>query len=117
MMLEIVSEVEHKEGRTVRGHYCTLDTGEVIYLARRAHRHIFRGGHGSISAALIEEHASWALDEKLLYTLRAKGIARLGVRTIDTEDLYLATTAVFFDPKIQIRVAVASATSRCATSS
>jgi hypothetical protein len=97
--LEIASEVEVKKGRRLYGHFCTLTDGQVIYLARRKHREIFRSGKASISGAMTEGDAAWALDEITLYNLRARNIQVVGVRVIDTHDLYLTRLANFFDLK------------------
>ena len=63
MTLAIISEEPFKKGRRLYGHYCTLDTGEVIYLAKRKHAEIFRSGNSTISQAMTESTAAWALDE------------------------------------------------------
>jgi len=97
--LEIVSETEVKKGRRLYGHMATLDDGRVIYLARRKHAQIFRGGRSSISEGMTDGEAAWALDEITLYGLRAKGIQIVGVRVIDTGDVYLTRLAFFFDLK------------------
>lgn len=97
--MNVVKTAEYKPGKRVQGHYWTLDTGEVIYVARRKHRHIFRAGRISISGAMDDGEAAWAIDERHLFTLRAKGIKRLGVQVEDTGDFYLANVADFFDHK------------------
>jgi hypothetical protein len=97
--MHIVKEEELRRGRRVLGHLCTLDDGRVIYLARRQHRHIFRSGKASISGAMSEGEAAWAMDESTLYSLRARGIEVIGVRVTDTGDLYLTRLKDFFDHK------------------
>lgn len=97
--MEILKEEELRRGRILYGHICTLDDGEMIYLARRKHAQIFRSGHASISGALTDGEAAWALDETTLFSLRARGITRVGVRVIDTGDVYLAELKDFFDPR------------------
>jgi hypothetical protein len=95
--MNITHEEEYRQGRRLLGHLCTLDDGSVIYLAKRKHAQIFRSGHMSISSAMTEGEASWALDERTLYALRARGIKVVGVRVTDTKDLYLAELKDFFD--------------------
>jgi hypothetical protein len=82
------------------GHILTMDTGEKIYMARRKHREIFRSGKLSISGAMQEEIAAWAIDENLVFRLRAKGVSSIGVRVIDTGDVYLTRIANFFNIRI-----------------
>lgn len=85
--------------RILYGHILTLDTTQKIYLAQRKNREIFRGGKASISGAMSEELAAWAIDEDLLVKLRVKGVFFVGVRVIDTGDLYLTRLRTFTDPK------------------
>ena len=85
--------------RILYGHVLTLDTGVKIYIARRKRREIFRNGKSSISAAMSEEIAAWAIDESMLMNLRAKGIGFIGIRELDTGDLYLTRIITFFDRK------------------
>jgi hypothetical protein len=95
--LEIAAEEEVRKGRRLYGHIVTLSDGQRIYLARRKHAQIFRGGLASISAGMTEGVAAWALDEVTLYGLRAKGIQIVGVRVVDTGDLYLTRLVHYFD--------------------
>jgi hypothetical protein len=97
--MRIVKEEEFRQGRKLLGHLCALDDGRVIYLARRRHAHIFRSGKSSISGAMSEGEAAWAMDERTLFSLRARGIEVVGVRVTDTGDLYLARAKDFFDVK------------------
>lgn len=97
--MKIVREDEFRQGRRLLGHICTLDDGQLLYLARREHKQIFRSGRASISGAMTDGEAAWAIDEKTLYSLRARGITLVGVRVTDTGDLYLAHLKDFFDHK------------------
>jgi len=85
--------------RILYGHILTLDTSQKIYMARRRHREIFRSGKTTISGAMSEEIAAWAIDEALLVKLRVQGVFFIGVRVIDTGDLYLTRLRTFTDPK------------------
>jgi len=99
MSLEIVEETEVRKGRRLYGHLCKLADGQTIYLARRRHREIFRGGFASISGGMTEGVAAWALDEITLYGLKAKGVQIVGVRVVDTGCLYVTRLANYFDLK------------------
>jgi hypothetical protein len=102
--MKIVREEEFRKGRRLLGHICTLDDGRIIYFAKRTHAQIFRSGRASISGAMTEGEAAWAIDETTLYSLRARGITIVGVRVTDTGDLYLANLKDFFDfKKAQVR--------------
>lgn len=97
--MNIVAETEVKKGRRLYGHICELDDGSKIYLARRRHAEIFRAGKSSISEAMTEGEASWAIDETTLYNLRAKSVKWIGVRVVDTKDMYITHMANYFDLK------------------
>ncbi|MCV5262685.1 hypothetical protein OFC55_34005, partial [Escherichia coli] len=58
---------------------------------------VFRGGCISISEAIARGEAAWAIDETTLYSVRARGCTRVGVRVEDTGDLFLTDIAHFFD--------------------
>ena len=77
----------------------TLDSGEKIYMARRRHKDIFRCGKETISGAMTEGVASWAIDEDLLVRMRARGVKFIGVKEIDTGDSYIAPVRTWFNPK------------------
>lgn len=85
--------------RILYGQIHTLDTGVKLYLARRKHREIFRSGRSSISGAMTDAVAAWAIDEKLLFGLRVKGITFVGVDVIDTGDRYVTRLSTWFDRK------------------
>ncbi len=46
---------------------------------------------------MTEGEAAWAIDETTLYAMRARGATRVGVRVIDTGDLYVTDMKNFFD--------------------
>lgn len=75
----------------------TLDDGTKVYMARRKHREIFRSGKSSISGAMKEEIAAWAIDEDLLVRLRARGVQYVGVEVVDTGESYLTGIKTWFD--------------------
>ena len=47
-----------------------------------------------------KEVCGWAIDQTTLITVRAKGCDFVGVRTIDTKDIYIAPISLWFDRKI-----------------
>src|SRR5438105_1223949 len=105
-MPAILSETEVRSGKRslLYGWMCELDTGDKLYLAKRKWAQVFRGGKQSISGAMTEEVASWAIDELLLVNLRAKKVKFIGVRVVDTGSLYLTRLETFFDrTKYRIR--------------
>ena len=99
-MPAILSETEVRgsgKRKILYGWMAELDNGERLYIARRKHREIFRSGKQSISGAMQEEIAAWAIDELLLVNLRAKKVKFIGVRVIDKGDFYLTKLETFFD--------------------
>jgi hypothetical protein len=101
-VVEIISETKIfalGKRKLLRGWLCERDDGEKVYYARKRHGDIYRVSHSSISSAMQCGEASWAIDEVLLYNLRAKKVKYIGVRTIDTHDEYLTELEVFFDKK------------------
>ena len=97
MLPEIVSEEPFKKGNRLHGHYVTCVDGTKVYLARRKHGQIFRSGYSSISEAMSEEEAAWMIDETHLFNARARGCKLIGVRVIDTGDLYVTELSNYFD--------------------
>lgn len=51
----------------------------------------------TISNAIADDVAGWALDEITLFNIRARKIDLIGVREIDTGAVYLTKLAYFFD--------------------
>ena len=101
-MVTIVSEEEIRGTGPRKVHYGTIftfDDGSKAYIARRKHREIFRGGKSSISSAISEEIAAWAIDEDLLIKLRTKGVSQVGVNVMDTGDQYITDLKTFFNVK------------------
>src|ERR1700687_385041 len=99
-MPAILSETEVRgsgKRKILYGWMAELDNGERLYTARRKHREIFRSGKQSISGAMQEEIAAWAIDELLLINLRAKKVKFIGVRGIGNGDFYLTKLETFFD--------------------
>ena len=101
-MTDVIATEEIRGDGKRRIHYGTIftyDDGSKVYLARRKHKHIFKSGEQSISQAQQKETAAWAIDEALLYKLRAKGVTKVGVIELDTDDVYMADIKVWFNSK------------------
>lgn len=101
-MVSIVNEEEIRGTGPRKVHYGTIftfDDGTKVYMARRKHREIFRSGKGSISGAMSEEVAAWAIDEDLLIKLRTKGVLKVGISVLDTGDQYVTDLKTFFNVK------------------
>jgi hypothetical protein len=87
-----------KKGRRLYGAVYTLPSGERIYLAYRRLGEIFRAGKKSISEAVREGVAAWAIDEETLRERRLEGIKVVGVLCKESDDMWLAPIEKFFDP-------------------
>lgn len=87
-----------KRGRRLYGAVYTLPSGTQIYVAYRKISEIFRGGKKTISEAVREGCASWAIDEDTLRARRIEGVNIVGVLCKDDDSLWLAPLEKFFDP-------------------
>ncbi|WLR90880.1 hypothetical protein [Shinella zoogloeoides] len=88
-----------KKGRRLYGAVYTLPNGSQVYLAYRKLGEIFRAGKKSISEAVREGVAAWAIDEETLRERRLEGIKVVGVLCKESDDLWLAPLDKFFDTK------------------
>lgn len=86
-----------KRGRRLYGGVYQFDLGYTAYVAYRKHKEIYRNGARSISDAIRQGIAAWAIDEQTLNDMRARGIKIIGVLVRDTNDLYLTRIGEFFD--------------------
>jgi hypothetical protein len=87
-----------KKGRRFYGAVFELPSGEEIYIARRKNNsEIFRSGAKSVSEAIDEKKAYWALDENTLRSLRLEGVTYVAIFVMESGDLYLASLADFLD--------------------
>ncbi len=85
-----------KKGRRTYGSIRTYDDGRRVYLAWRKQFEIYRAGRASLSDAMREGKAGWAIDEETLLLVRSRCIPFLGVLVIDTGDKYLTTLEKFY---------------------
>lgn len=87
-------------GRRIYGGVYELADGREVYLAWRKQEEIFRAGKKTVSDAVSESVASWAIDDETLLKLRREGVQIVGVLVRDTGDLYITTLSKFFTPGV-----------------
>lgn len=86
-----------RNGRRIYGGVYDLSDGTEVYLAFRKQAEIYRSGKKTISDAVVEGAACWAVDEDTLIRLRTEGIYMVGIWVRDTGDLYLTSLAKYLD--------------------
>lgn len=69
----------------------------MFYLANRRRAEIFRSGESTISDAIRNGKACWALDEDTIIKMKSKGVAAVGILCRDTDDIYLTPLSNFLD--------------------
>lgn len=79
-----------KNGRRTYGAIVTLENGKQVYLAYRKQSEIYRKGAASLSEAIDQGLACWAIDIDTLKMLKARGIKVVGVAVKDSHDIWLA---------------------------
>lgn len=93
-----IKVVHVKKGRRLYGGVHTVKaSGRTCYLAYRRQGEIFRSGKPSISEAIREGVACWAIDDETLLEMRAKGVPFIGVLVRETGDLYMTRLETFWD--------------------
>lgn len=90
----------HKKGRRLYGVFVRLYNGKQLYMAVRRHKEIYRHGRKSLSQAMREGVAGWAIDSDTLMEAERRGIDHIGVFVKDTGDKYLTERERFYDPYI-----------------
>jgi phosphoglucomutase len=78
-----------KKGKRNYGAVYELPSGKKIYIANRKTGDIFRSGKASISNAIRENKACWALDEETILALRSMNVGFIGVTVRETNDFYV----------------------------
>lgn len=92
--------IEHlRKGRRLYGGFHTFEDGRRLYVAYRKHNEIYRGRKKSISEALRDGTAAWAIDVDTLAEVKARGIDAVAVRVKESGDLYITRLANFYDPE------------------
>ena len=92
-----------RKGRRLYGAVYTLPSGVEVYLAYRKHSEYFRSGKKTLSEAVNDNVAAWALDDETLIRLRIEGVRYAGVLVREDDDVYIAPISSFFD-KTQAKV-------------
>lgn len=83
-----------RKGRAIYGGYYEINAREM-YLAWRHEDQLFRNGRGSVTEALHDGVAEWAMDNDTLLELSMDGIEIVGVVVRDKGTLYLTTVETF----------------------
>lgn len=86
-----------KKGRRRYGGIYTLPSGKRVYLAYRSLREIYRSGKSTISEAVRDGTACWAIDDEHVLQMRLAGVPYIGVFVRDTKDIYLTSLSKFLD--------------------
>lgn len=86
-----------KKGRRKYGGIYTLPSGTKVYLAYRNLREIYRSGKTTISEAVRDGSACWAIDEEHIQQMRLAGVPYIGVLVRDTRDIYLTRLTSYLD--------------------
>lgn len=101
MPLATNSKIEVKPFKRKRRLYGALikdrSNGENHYVAYRKRSEIFKMGRPTLSAALRDGSASWALDWDTLQKLRASRVKIVAVYLEETNELYSTWLEYFFD--------------------
>lgn len=88
---------EHRKGKRLYGYFITQDNGVKVYVAVRKHSDIYRARDGSLSSALREGTAGWALDVETLMMARRRGCAYIVVFVRRRKDLWVCRMADFLN--------------------
>jgi hypothetical protein len=86
-----------KKGRRRYGGVYTLPSGTKVYLAYRNLREIYRSGKPTISEAVRDGTACWAIDEEHIQKMRLQDVPYVGVLVRDTKDIFLTKLTTFFE--------------------
>lgn len=83
----VKEKLEHRRGKRLYGYFILLD-GLWIYCALRRHKEIYRDGESSISEAIRNGKAGWALDNHTLIEARSRGCAVVCILVKESRELY-----------------------------
>jgi hypothetical protein len=87
-----------KNGRY--GSICTFQSKRLVYVADRKQFQYYRDGRMTISEAVREGVAAWAIDVETLDRVRARGIRYIAVSKKKDRELYVTCIDNFFDRRI-----------------
>lgn len=85
-----------RKGRRIYGGVYALGAGTDVYLAWRKNAEVFRCGRKTITEAITDGVAEWAIDYDTLLELRNAKIVWAGVVLKETGDIYLTSLEKFF---------------------
>jgi len=86
-----------KVGKRTLGKLYEVSGGRQVYLAHRKVGDIQHGSEKCIADAIRKGVAYWGVEESVVLTLRARGVAFIGVLVKETGDRFLARTSAFFE--------------------
>lgn len=86
-----------RSGRRDYGRLYTLDDGIKVYLAKRSRKEIFLCGKKTLSDAIRDRVAEWALDDETILRLRMEMVDYIGVCENTTGNIWIAPIAVWLD--------------------
>lgn len=89
----------YRKGRRLYGAWGVTDKGVPFYLAIRRHGEYYRQGAATLSEAMRDGRAAWALDDETIINMRARKVRMVGVIVRDTFDCYVTPVESFFDAK------------------
>tara|TARA_R110002074_G_scaffold86408_1_gene190797 strand:- start:3120 stop:3503 length:384 start_codon:yes stop_codon:yes gene_type:complete len=92
------SKEEHKKGNRLYGYFFEQDNGVKIYLAIRTERQLYTNRVGSVSKAIRQDDAGWAIDTSTLALAKRRGVTVIGVKSKNTGRYYFATLEAYFTP-------------------
>ena len=84
----------------VYGAVYTLSSGELLYVAYRRHKEIFRSGKQTISEAVQDGIACWAIDNDTALARKNEGVRFVAFLEKDTDDLWVTPLERFFDKSL-----------------
>lgn len=90
---------EVRQNGKLLGAFVTTPSGGRYYQAYRRHNEIFRSGRGTLSAAVEDGTACWALDVVTLGRVKSQGVRLISVLVRETQDQYFTVIDAFYDPK------------------
>jgi hypothetical protein len=95
--MNVVSVEEVRSGSRIYGSFYSMDTGLKVYVAYRKYREIYRAGRKSISQAMREGVASWAIDVATLMEAKRRGCTVVCVRVTDRGSFYSTAIDNYLD--------------------
>lgn len=95
--MKVVRVEEVRSGSRIFGSFYELDDGVKVYVAYRKFREIYRAGRKSISEAMREGVASWAVDVQTLMEAKRRGCTVVGIKVTDRGSFYAVKLDDYLD--------------------